>query len=148
MYRVSKRTLSAARGRGLTSPCEKISPPGCVNSPPRFPFTYPEETKGGARLQSYPARTHVTFDDFTESHGHEDGRWNNDNDIRRVAPPPEFEVAGASFSGYHTPHQVVSVYEENAGLWLMPDESIFRLKGIVSENQKYELAVGVLTSDT
>ena len=71
MYRVSKRKLPVARGRGPTSPCEKFSPPGCANSPPGLPFTYPEETKGGARLQSYPADTHVTFDDFTEKHGHE-----------------------------------------------------------------------------
>ena len=58
-------------------------------------------------------------------------------------------MAGASFSGYHTPRQVVSVtlprfYEEKVGIWLMTVENVFRLKGIASEAQKYELAVGAL----
>ena len=147
MYRTPRRSISRGRGRPISF--NRLTTPG--KGFERTLLTCPEETEWSAptNLELPNMHNHLVFGEPPRNQHSETDVGGSDGAIPRMAPVSGNDMREPTFPTYHPMPQVMSVsvprfYEGNASLWLLSLENIFRLKGIFSESQKYELALSAL----
>ena len=147
MYRTPRRSISRGRGRPISFNRLTTSGKGFE----RTLLTCPEETDWSAptNLELPNMHNHLVFGEPPGNQHSETDVGGSDDAIPRMAPASGNDMREPTFPTYHPMPQVMSVsaprfYEGNASLWLLSLENIFRLKGIFSESQKYELALSAL----